>query len=306
MSNGLVKIIAAHEDIANSEKLKSRFESILKENAASFITSVLNLVKTNEKLQECDGLTVWNAALTAATMKLPVDPNLGYAYIIPYGNKAQFQIGYKGIKVLAHRSGMYDDINADNVREGEIESRNRLTGKIKFKWIENDEEREQKPIIGYFSYFRLKDGTESTLYMTIPELKSHALKYSKAYQYDLKKGKKESKWSDEDTFGLMCMKTVTKLNISRNGIMSIEDNCLQMAIARDQAIIYDDNKIEYPDNDALESENRETTNLEKLNETLSTENADETATVTVPEYQNNFGELPEEQVHFPFADSEMG
>jgi hypothetical protein len=108
-------------------------------------------------------------------------------------------------------------MHAGDVREGEIAGRNRLTGQIKFNWTENDEEREQKPVVGYFSYFKLKDGTDSTLYMTVSELRAHASRYSQAY----KSKKKDSPWNDEHSFGIMCMKTVTKLNISRNGVMSI-------------------------------------------------------------------------------------
>ena len=93
------------------------------------------------------------AALTAATLNLPLNNNLGYAYIIPFKEKqsngthltkAQFQIGYKGFYQLAMRSGQFKTIHATDVREGEIESRDRLTGEMKFNWIDDEDLRENQ------------------------------------------------------------------------------------------------------------------------------------------------------------------
>lgn len=267
-STELTKAIRINEQIVDNDSFNKRLNEILKERKPQFVASVLNLIKTNHKLAECDPMTIWNAAIVAATLDLPIDPNLGFAYIIPYGAKAQFQIGYKGVKQLAHRTRNYKYIHATDVREGELIGRNRLTGELNFEFIENDGERLAKQIIGYVSYFETHDGFSHSLYMSIDELIFHATKYSKSYQNDLKCNKSESLWSDIDGggFGKMCEKTVTKLNLSKNGILSIQ---LQQAIKSDGRVINDNGEPENSDEAELEGKPpKELEDLEKLNNTL--------------------------------------
>ena len=124
-------------------------------------------------------VTVIQSALKVATFNLPIDPNLGYAYIVPFNNtvknpdgsirkriEASFIMGYKGMNQLALRTGVYKTINVVDVREGELKSYNRLTEDIELDFVEDDEEREKLPIIGWVGYYRLINGTEKTIYMT--------------------------------------------------------------------------------------------------------------------------------------------
>ena len=284
MANSLANVIKKHEELVSANKLKNRFEDILKENAGAYMESVLNIIKSNDKLAECEPSSVWNASLCAAAMKLPIEPNLGYAYIIPYatkdkdanGNKisvGQFQMGYKGYKQLALRTGEYVIMNASDVREGEIKKRDRLSGKITFDWIEDEADRNSRDVIGYVSYFELVNGFSSTLYMTVEELKEHARLYSKMYQQDLKWGSKNSKWSTEEGFPQMCMKTVTKLNLSKNGPLSVE---MQKAIICDNAPIDEAGNPEKYVDGTVEGEFEEietTTDADVLNEKLNKEGA---------------------------------
>lgn len=248
--NATKDMVKVHGTYMNHKDVKERFDSVLGENAASYMTSVLNIIKGSNKLQECVPVSVWNAALCSATMHLPLDSNLGYACIVPYkDNKnkvqlAQFQIMSKGYVQLALRTGEYVAISKSDVREGEIKKRNRLTGQIEFDWIEDENERLAAPIIGYVSYFELKNGFSSTLYMSMEELMAHAVKYSKMYQNDLKYGSKSSKWSIPEERGAMCEKTVLKLNLSKNGILSIE---MQRAMNCDNAVIGENGEPEYID-----------------------------------------------------------
>lgn len=248
--NATKDMVKVHSSYMTNEAVKEKFDLILGKNAASYMTSVLNIIKSNDKLQECVPISVWNAALCSATMHLPLDSNLGYACIVPYKdtkNKvqvAQFQIMAKGYVQLALRTGEYVTISKSDVREGEIKKRNRLTGQIEFEWIEDENERLAAPIIGYVSYFELKNGFSSTLYMSMEELMAHAAKYSKMYQADLKYGNKNSKWSIPEERGAMCEKTVMKLNLSKNGILSIE---MQRALNCDNAVIGEDGEPEYID-----------------------------------------------------------
>ena len=284
MSTNIAKVIKVHEGLVETNKLKTRFEDILKENSGAYMASVMNIVKSNDQLAICEPTTVWNAALCAAAMKLPIEPNLGFAYIIPYKTKekdadgklvevhnAQFQMGYKGYKQLALRTGEYVIINASDVRDGEIRKRDRLSGNIIFDWIDDDADRNSREVIGYVSYFELANGFTSTFYMTVDELKNHAKQYSKMYQADLKYGSTKSKWSTAEGFPQMCLKTVTKLNLSKNGPLSVE---MQKAIICDNATIDESGNPERYD-DTIETEFTEPdkTDAEILSEQLNKEGA---------------------------------
>jgi recombination protein RecT len=207
-----------------------------------FTTSVISIAGSDELLATAEPRSLFNACLTAASLNLPINKNLGFAHIIGYKNnkkgvtEAQFQLGARGFKELAQRTGQYSIINQGDVREGELSGRNRLTGQIEFKWVEDDVIRMDLPIIGYFSFFRLKNGFESILYMSVDELNAHGRRYSQAF----KRG--YGPWVDNHE--AMCLKTVSKLNISKNGPLSVE---LQKAIGADQAVIKDEGQYDYVD-----------------------------------------------------------
>ena len=247
------------KSLLESEDVKRRINEILGERSASFTTSVIQLVNQSAQLAECDAITVVNAAMTAATLDLPLNNNLGFAYVIPYNvregavwvKKAQFQLGYKGFRQLALRTNQFIYLNQNDVREGEMIKRDRLTGEIEFNWIIDDSERLKLPIIGYVSFFQLSNGFRSTFYMSNDELEAHALKYSKVYAKD-----KTGLWKTDRP--AMCAKTVTKLNISKNAPLSVEDvhaSKLFKAIKADQAVVNDfGNSFEYPDNDTSDAD----------------------------------------------------
>lgn len=223
---------------------------LLQERKGQFVSNLTALVANNANLQECEPFTLMFAALKATALNLPIEPSLGMAHVIPYKNKkrgiteAQFQLGYKGFQQLALRTGQYKRINTTEVREGEIGKRNRLTGEIEWHWIEDEAERLTKPIIGYVNYFRLLNGFESTFYMSKEEMNAHALRYSQTYKSTTPYIKEQSKWTTD--FDSMALKTVIKLNLSKNGVLSTE---LQEAIRSDQAVMREENKYEYVDNE---------------------------------------------------------
>lgn len=234
-----------------SPKTQKYLSDILGERKGSFVNNLTALVANSAQLQECVPLTVMFAALKATALNLPLENSLGMAYCIPYrDNKknitvAQFQIGYKGYKQLALRSGMFSIIpKATDVKEGELKYRNRLTGECHFEFIDDDVERAQKKTIGYASYFRLLNGAESTYYMSVEEMEAHALRYSQTYRSKTDYIKKSSKWTTD--FDDMAKKTVIKLNLSKNAPLSVE---MQDAIRADQSVQYEANKYEYIDND---------------------------------------------------------
>lgn len=232
------------------DEVKNKFQEMLGKRAASFITSVLQIASQNEMLSKAEPLSIYQSAAVAATLDLPLNNNLGFAYIVPYNNKqkdgswkvvAQFQIGAKGFKQLALRSGQFITINDTDVREGELKHYDRLTGEIEFEWIQDVKERLSKPVIGYCSYFKLLNGFEKIFYMTVDELNDHGLRFSQTY----KKG--FGLWKDD--FDSMARKTVIKLNLSKNAPLSVE---MQKAVVTDQALVKDaeTEDVEYVDNEA--------------------------------------------------------
>lgn len=249
MSN-LAKITT--KELFQKDEVKNKFKELLGKRATSFMTSVLQIVSSNDLLVNADPTSVYQAAAVAATLDLPLNNNLGFAYIVPYNAKqkdgskkvlAQFQIGYKGFKQLAYRTGQFAFINETDVKEGEIKVFNRLTGEISFDWIQNQKERSKKATIGYVSYFKLTNGYEHTLFMTVEELTAHGKKYSQSYKSGY------GVWNDD--FPSMCLKTVCKLNISKNAPLSIE---MQKAVITDQAVINDADTldVDYSDNDMIQ------------------------------------------------------
>lgn len=210
--------------ILYADSVQEQFQNVLKENAGAFVASIIDLYNTDKTLQACDPKAVVMEALKAASLKLPINKQLGFAYIIPYkdGKTGQyiptFQLGYKGYIQLAMRTGAYKYINADVVYEGELIKHDKLTGEI----VIDPEKRVSDKKIGYFAYIETLNGFRKTLYMSIEEVTKHAQRYSKSY------GSKNSVWATD--FDAMALKTVLRLLLSKYGIMSIE---MQTAIAED-------------------------------------------------------------------------
>lgn len=220
--------------------VKENIQKALGDRTMQFVTSVTSLVNANETLLSCDKKSIMLACLTAASLDLPINQNLGFAYIIPYKNKsgvmvAQFQMGYKGFIQLAQRSGQFKTINVSDVRQGEITFMDRLTGEIAFDWIETD--RNKLPVVGYVAYMELNSGFKKSLFMTVDELKQHGLRFSQS----MKKG--YGLWKDD--FDAMASKTVLKLLLAKYAPLTIE---MQKAQLADQSVVVDEDTYEYVDN----------------------------------------------------------
>lgn len=118
--------------LMNTPTMRKKFEDVLKDKSDGFMASVLNLVSNDSYLSSTEPMTIVTSAMVAASLDLPVDKNLGYAWIVPYKGKAQFQLGYKGYIQLAQRSGQYKALNVIEVYEGELKGWNRLTEEFEF------------------------------------------------------------------------------------------------------------------------------------------------------------------------------
>lgn len=238
-SNGALSDSVSIRRLLSSESVKKRFEELLGKKAPGFMSSILNIVNGNTNLQECNPQQVLAAAAVAASLDLPIDPNLGFAYIVPYKGKAQFQMGYRGYIQLAMRTGLYQTINATEVYEGEIRSHNRITGLVEF----DPDGRTSDQIVGFVAYFRLLNGFEKYDYMTVDEVVAHAKRFSQSFNSN------HSPWKTD--FNAMATKTVLKRLLSKYGILSIE---MQTGLSADQAVVTEsdegDPTFEYVDNSA--------------------------------------------------------
>jgi len=223
----------------NQSNVLQKFADLLGTKAQGFIASVISAVNSNDLLKGATNESVYSAALMAATLDLPVNQNLGFAYFIPFNNRkanrqeCQFQIGYKGFIQLAMRSSQFKTISATPIYENQLVSENPLTGFI------FDFSKKGQKIIGYAAYFSLINGFEKTLYMSVEELKKHGVTYSQTF----KKG--FGLWNDN--FDAMAQKTVIKLLLSKYAPLSIE---MQIAQIADQGVIRDVEtmQVDYVDN----------------------------------------------------------
>ena len=240
----------------NDERTQKTFKEMLGNKAKGFLTSLMNTTNGNKQLQEADPKSILKAAAAAAVLDLPIEPNLGQAYIIPYGKEAQFQIGWRGFYQLAMRTAQYKKINVSELYEGEFESYDSITDEL----IYNRENRISDKATHFIAYFKLLNGFEKYLVMSKEEIEKHAKTYSKTYSF------KNSTW--QTNFPAMARKTVLKLLLSKYGILSLE---MQMAQKLDQAVIKDIDKnnveVEYVDN---ENNINDTTDDIVINESDST------------------------------------
>ncbi|MEE1352150.1 MAG: recombinase RecT [Clostridia bacterium] len=237
----------------DGEAMRGRFNDLLGKRAPQFISSLVSLVNADTNLQQAfyeAPMTVIQSALKAATFDLPIDQNLGYAYIVPFKNKkpnsdgtwskvmeASFILGWKGMHQLALRTGSYKTINVVDIREGELLSYNKLTEDIDIRFVEDEDEREKLKVIGYVGYYRLVNGAEKTIYMTVKQIENHEKKNRKG-EY-MGKG-----WRDD--FDAMARKTVYRKLIGKWGVMSIDYQSREdgMSLAEQMA---EENKLEYGD-----------------------------------------------------------
>jgi recombination protein RecT len=235
----------------NGNYVQTQLKSALKENAGTFSTSLIEVFTNDKQLQSCDVNKVVQEAIKAASMKLPINKNLGYAYLLVFNNwdkekrvsvpTPQLVIGYKGLLQLAYRTGYYTDLNADIVYEGELTGRDKLSGRIDISG-----EKISDKVEGYFAYFELKSGIRKTLYMSVEEMANYALRFAPTF-----KGKNPPKVDElidaaqeqaqngvvagqvgwKGDFNGMAVKTCLRRLLSKYGYLSIE---MMDAMAKDE------------------------------------------------------------------------
>lgn len=239
--------VVSFKELIERQETKDKFKEMLGDNAMSFLYSALQVVQKDFELSKADPQSILNSVSAIASMNLLIDPSFGQAFIGTYKVKdgliwktlAQFQIGYKGLIELGHRSNQFKGLNTDDVRQGEYIGTDRMTGITEFNWNQDQDARKKLPIVGYIAYFKLTNGFEKSLFMTIKEMNDHGRKWSKNFT------DKNCGWQKD--FDGMGKKTVLKLLLDKYAPKSTE---MKKAIRFDQAIIddMDGNNLNYADN----------------------------------------------------------
>ena len=237
--------ITAFKKLIDGNYVQTQLKQVLKENAGTFATSLMEVYTNDKQLQTCEPKLVVQEAIKAASLKLPLNKQLGYGYVVVYKNydKVTRQkvptptlvIGYRGYIQLAMRTGQYRNINADVVYEGELRQTDKLTGAIDL----NGEKKSEK-IVGYFAHFELINGFAKTLYMTVEEMANYALKFAPTFRptkdkpapkvddlIDMAQAQAQNGpvggqvgWTGD--FNAMAQKTVLRRLLSKYGFLSIE------------------------------------------------------------------------------------
>ena len=221
--------------LMSTPQMKKKFTDILHEKSDSFMGSLMTLVGGDNYLSQAEPMTIIASALKAATMDLPIDKNLGYAYVVPFNrsekvgnkwvkhNEAQFILGYKGYIQLAQRSGQYKALNALAIYDGQLIDWNPLTEEFTFDY----KAKVSDEVIGYVGFFELLNGFKKTVYWTKQEIESHRIKNAKGYD----KEKLSGAWVDN--YDSMAIKTVLRNMLSKWGLLSVE---MQSAITSDEKV----------------------------------------------------------------------
>lgn len=265
--------MAIFNSILDRDGYRRRFEELLGKRTPQFLSALVSVVNGSDKLKQVvfsAPVTIIQAALKAVSYDLPIDPGLGFAYIVPFKNKkieegreiyrseAAFVLGYRGMIQLALRTGAYRRINVVEIRQGELKKHDRLRDELELEFIEDDEARENLPIVGYAAYMQLLNGMEKTVYKTVAQIRAHEAKH--------RKGKTMSPiWRDD--FDGMARKTVLRELLSKWGLMSVEYRYAPdaQAVNAAEAILHDEEES-YVDGEMQDQEQQketeETTNAE--------------------------------------------
>ena len=209
-----------------------------------FIAAITSAVQATEGLKDCTNASIVSGALLGESLKLSPSPQLGQFYLVPFGGKAQFILGYKGMIQLAIRSGNYKKLNVLAIKAGELVKYDPLNEEITVNLIEDEEARENAPTIGYYAMFEYVNGFRKTLYWSKAKMEKHAERYSAGY-----KAKKGYTFWEKD-FDSMAYKTMLRQLISKWGVMSTE---MTTAYLADGATIKEDLTPVYVDSfDSIE------------------------------------------------------
>lgn len=237
-------------NMLSAPSVQELFKNACGRHADSFVASITDLYSNDTQLQACAPKDVIMQCAKAATLQLPLNKALGFAYVVVYKNSVKqpngswakvptptFMVGYKGYIQLALRSGKYKTINADVVYEGELQVCDRLTGEINLNG-----QRKSDKIVGYFAYIELINGFKKALYVSLEDMAAYAKKFSPSIGSDTTveqlsalanapvTSQKKVGWLGD--FNAMAIKTCLRRLLSKYGSLTVE---MESALAADNS-----------------------------------------------------------------------
>ncbi|MEI3638120.1 MAG: recombinase RecT [Lactococcus lactis] len=277
------------------DNIMQQLSETLGRNSAPLVTSALTAIANNYQLKDATPVSVYTSLMKAAALNLTVDPNLGFAYLVPYKRnfkengqwvnvtEAQLQIGYKGLVQLALRSGQIKSVNTGTIYESEFKGYNKITGEFTIdETIIPDEDNDE--VAGYFAYVQLVNGGEVKQFSRKKQIERFAKKYSKAYSYDLDNNKKSSPWSTE--FNAMAEKTVLKqvlkfvpMSLEMQEAVSVDENDMKWAKRVDEVT-----GLEIPDQQQIENFDKDDYAAKKMEELKAQSQKKEPKEVTMEDF----------------------
>jgi len=132
--------------------------------------------KNGDALSKCSPESMLRAIVDCA--RFGIDPAFGRAYLIPYANEAELQLGYLGLVELAKRSGEIKSIVAELVQEGddfevEVGTDPKFVHRPKFKG-------EGKDFIRVYALAVFNDGHFEYTVLSKADVENIRTKFSKA------------------------------------------------------------------------------------------------------------------------------
>ena len=195
LQNGEAKTTMQGLIKAMEPQIKKALPSVI--TPERFARMVNTALSSTPKLQACTPMSFIGAMMQAAQLGLEPNTPLGQAYLIPYGNVCQFQLGYRGLIDLAYRSGEVSSIQAHEVHENDVfEYEYGLDPKLRHVPAKAD----RGPVVWYYAVLKLKNGGVGFEVMSREDVEKFAMKKSKAYR--------NGPWQTD--FDEMAKKTVLK------------------------------------------------------------------------------------------------
>lgn len=173
--------------------------------AMRFMTGGIDYIRRVPKLMECDPLSVVNSLMTIASFRFIPSSVAGEAYIIPYGDQATFQIGYKGYVTLFFRAGV-KKIYSDIIREKDTYSL--VDGELTHTIDMTLGKEERGAAIGAYVRATLPSGETVVKYMNAKDIIAHAKRFSKSFT------KSDSPWNSKNDPELNMWKKTVLLQLS--------------------------------------------------------------------------------------------
>ena len=256
MANQLTKANNANTLKGYVSSMKGEIEKALPKvmTPERFTRMALSAISNNPALEKCSPQSFLGAMMNSAQLGLEPNTPTGQAYLIPYGNQCQFQIGYAGLITLAYRNPEMQTVGAQVVYENDtFDYELGLEPKLVHKPAKSNR---GNPVF-YYAYYKLKNGGFGFEVMSQEDVEKHMKEFSKSA------GSSSSPW--KTNFEAMAKKTVLKKALKYAPLQSdfvremAEDESVKTSISDDMSTVrnevFEAEIIETPKKEVVADEN---------------------------------------------------